>query len=181
MSLAISVDMPRTARPPTEGVIQHVVNRGNYRRVLFPDDSHYQWFVTLLQIARSRFPVRLLAYCLMPNHFHLVLWPLERRALAAYMHWVTTSHVRRHHRVQDEDGLGHLYQDRYRNVAIGTEIQLLVLLKYVESNPVRAGLVSRAENWPWSSLGHYIGNPSCCPIDESPVPRLPNWLDFVNE
>ncbi len=99
--------------------------------------------------AGERTPVRLLAYCLMPNHFHLVLWPREDGDLSDYMMWLLTAHVRRYH--QHYHSSGHVWQGRFRAFAIQDDVHLLTVLRYVERNPVRASLTERAEDWLWSS------------------------------
>ena len=96
--------------------------------------------------------MRLLAYCVMPNHWHLVVWPSAPNAIPAYMHWLTSTHVQQYHRAHGLVGTGHLYQGRYKSVPVQSDRHLLTVLRYVEGNPVRAGLVPRAEGWPWSSV-----------------------------
>lgn len=117
--------------------------------------------------------MRVIAYCLMPNHWHLVLWPDQDDAVSAYIHWLTGAHAcyfnARH-------GLtGHVYQGRFRDVRVRDERHLLTLLSYVEANPIRAGLVERAELWHWSSVG-----PSrLSSLHPGPVPRPENWLELL--
>jgi len=171
--------MPRIKRTTEGGLVQHVMNRANRRADMFRRPADYQAFLELLRTAAVKFPVRLLAYCLMPNHWHLVVWPVETGAVAAYMRWLTGTHVRRYHTVYDLCGTGHLYQGRYTAVLVQSDVHLLVLLRYVEANPLRAGLVSRAEHWPWSSLGaHGQGRDGL--VVEGPVQRPDGWVDLVN-
>jgi len=110
-------------------------------------------------------PMRLLAYCLMPNHFHLVLWPREDGDLSAWMQWLMTAHVRRYHRHYHSSG--HVWQGRFRSFPIRTGKHLLAVVRYVEQNPVRAkGLVTqRVDDWPWSSAGRPIGDEASPRID----------------
>jgi putative transposase len=172
--------MPRVRRITAAGVIQHVMNRGNRRATIFCKPSDYKAFVSLLIDAAVRFPVRLLAFCLMPNHWHLVLVAEAEGAISSYMRWVTGTHVRRYHRIHGLEGTGHLYQGRYTSIPVQSDRHLLTVLRYVESNAHRARLVSRAETWPWSSLGapdEVRGQL----VADSPVPRPPDWLQRVNQ
>jgi len=169
--------MPRTARASRAGFCYHVLNRGNGRRAVFHKDGDYAAFVKLLVQAGERTDMRLLAYCLMPNHFHLVLWPRRDGDLSAYVGWVLTAHVRRYH--QHYHSSGHVWQGRFRAFPIQDDDHLLTVLRYVERNPVRADLVERAQDWLWSSAAPLrAGAPR---LDPGPVPRPLNWLDHVNE
>src|SRR5277367_3551182 len=141
--------MPRAARDSPGGYCYHVMNRGNDRRVVFRKQGDFDAFVKLLAQAGERSDVRLLAFCLMPNHFHLVLWPRRDGDLSDYMMWLTTAHVRRYH--QHYHSSGHVWQGRFRAFPIQKDEHLLTVHRYVERNPVRAGLVGRAEDWRWSS------------------------------
>jgi hypothetical protein len=112
---------------------------------------------------------RITSPCMRPN---------ERRALSAYMHWLTITHVRRLHRRNGTVGEGHIYQERYRTVAVASDIQFLNVCRYVEANPVRAGLVDRADEWPYSSAsGDDCGlRPR---LDPWPIPKPECWADLV--
>src|SRR3954468_2853359 len=145
--------MPRIARVAVGGIIQHVLNRGNGRMKLFHKDADYAAFVNLLADAAERVPgVRLLAYCLMPNHWHLVLWPRQRGELSKYMAWLSNTHVRRWRQHWHSVGQGHVYQGRYKSFLVQDKAYFLALARYVEANPRRAKLVHRAQDWAWSSL-----------------------------
>jgi putative transposase len=170
--------MPRIGRQIVPGCVQHVINRGNRRECIFQYPHDYREFLRLLRDAGQRFNVSLFVYCAMPNHFHLVLRPNERRALSAYMHWLTSTQVRRLHRRNGTVGEGHIYQERYRTVAVASDIQFLNVCRYVEANPVRAGLVDRADEWPYSSAsGDDCGlRPR---LDPWPIPKPECWADLV--
>jgi putative transposase len=169
--------MPRTARASQGGYCYHVLNRGNARRTVFRKEGDFVAFVNLLTEAGERVPMRLLGYCLMPNHFHLVLWPRDDGDLSDYMMWLMTAHVRRYHKHYHSSG--HVWQGRFRAFAIQEDEHLLTVLRYVERNPVRAILVERAVHWLWSSAAPAApGRPS---LDQGPVPRPANWPDLVDE
>jgi putative transposase len=169
--------MPRTARAAQGGYCYHVLNRGNAHRSVFHREGDVAAFLKLMTEAAERTPVRLLAYCLLPNHFHLVLWPREDGDLSDYMMWLMTAHVRRYH--QHYHSSGHVWQGRLRPFPVQEHDHLLTVLRYVERNSVRAGLVARAQDWRWSSAA---ADRTAAPIlDASPVPRPDHWLDWVNQ
>jgi putative transposase len=154
-----------------------VLNRGNARATVFHKDGDYNAFLHLLRQAGERVPVRLVGYCLMPNHFHFVLSPREDGDLSDYMEWLMTAHVRRYHHHYHSSG--HIWQGRFRAFAIQEDDHLLTVLRYVERNPLRANLVARAEDWPCSSVTMPLPQ-NAPPLDPSPVPRPPDWLEHVN-
>src|SRR5208282_2942358 len=170
--------MPRNPRASQGGYCYHVLNRGNGRRTVFHKEGDYAAFVKLLRQAGERTPgVRLISYCLMPNHFHLALWPRSDGELSDYMMWLLTAHVRRYH--QHYHGSGHVWQGRFRSFPIQEDDHLLTVLRYVERNPVRAGLVAAAQAWLWSSAAAPRGDEPI--LDPGPVPRPADWLAHVNE
>ena len=119
--------------------------------------------------------MRMVGYCLMPNHFHLVLWPHEDGDVSRWMHWLLTSHVRRYHRINGTDG--RIWQGRFKDFAIEQDEHLWRVLRYVERNPLRANLVMRAEFWPWSSL---TKRDPATDNDSLPMPLPNDWLEIVN-
>ena len=142
--------MPRTARASVGDVIYHVMNRWNASSQVFHDDEDYAAFIDLLRKAHERLKLGVLAYCVMPNHFHLVLRPHKDGDLGLWMHWLLTSHVRRHHHRHQSSG--HIWQGRFKAFPVQDDVHLFTVLRYVERNPLRAGLVTDASAWPWSSL-----------------------------
>jgi putative transposase len=129
--------------------------------------------------AQERVRIEILAWCLMPNHVHLVLRPNADGDLARWMHWLLTTHVQRH-RVRHKT-TGRIWQGRYKAFPIQADAHLLRVLRYVERNPVRAGLVHGALEWTWSSARerHSPGS-SCAALAPSPVPLPLPWLDWVD-
>ena len=125
------------------------------------------------------FSMRVLSYCLMPNHFHLVLFPLEDGDLSRWMQWLTTCHVRRYHK--HYHSTGHVWQGRFKAFPIQRDQHLLTVLCYVERNPVRAGLVHRAEDWPWSSARANGGERRPEILADWPIDRPDEyWCAYVN-
>ena len=142
--------MPRIPRGQVAGHAYHVLNRGNGGTTVFHKDGDYMAFLDLLATAKSRFAVKVFGVCLMPNHFHLIVQPATEAALSPFMQWWMTSHVRRYH--QHYRSHGHVWQGRFKSFPIQQDGHLLTALRYVLRNPVRAGLVEHAMDWPWSSL-----------------------------
>ena len=171
-----SLRMPRTARAAAGGLCYHAINRGNGRTRVFHNKADYRDFERLLATVGESVPMRLLAYCLMPNHFHLVLWPHNDGDLGRWMQRLLTAHVRRHHRRHGTDG--RIWQGRFKAFPIQADGHLLTVMRYVERNPLRANLVARAEDWRWSSLGGDGASPVA--IDPGPTPRPTDWRDWVN-
>jgi putative transposase len=172
--------MPRTARASVGNVCYHVLNRGNARNEVFHKDGDFQAFLKAMGDAHQAIPMRVLAYCILPNHFHLVLWPHRDGDLSRWMHWLLNAHVRRYH--QHYHSSGHIWQGRFKAFPISEDEHLLTVLRYVERNPLRANLVRRAERWPWSSL-HWWRDGAQLPLygHEGPVPRGKDWIAWVNE
>jgi putative transposase len=171
--------MPRIRRVAPPGLAHHVINRGNNRACIFRKSGDYQAFLSVMTEAQERVPMRILAYALMPNHFHLVLWPESTEAISAYMRWLMNAHIRRYQHHYGTCGHGHIYQGRFKNFPIQRNAHLVRVLRYVEANPLRAGLVERAEEWAWSSLTSGEGHRP--PLAEWPVSRPVNWLEYVNQ
>lgn len=175
--------MGRTRRISLGNLVYHVLNRGNGRARIFHSPADYEALEELLGKAEARFGMRILAYCFMPNHWHLVLWPRQDGDLQVFMHWLTLTHSHRWQAFRETVGTGHLYQARYRSFPVQTDEYLLAALRYVESNALRAGLVSRAEEWRWSSLWLRLRGGECGRVELSswPIPQPENYLDLVND
>lgn len=172
--------MPRTARNAAGGICYHVRKRGNARREIFLKDGDYQAFLKALGHACVQVPMRVLAYCLMPNHFHIVVWPREDGDLSRWLQWLLNAHVRRYHQYYHSSG--HIWQGRSKSFPIESDDHLLTVLRYVERNALRAGLVRLAERWTWSSARWWReGEQAPLYLHRGPVERRPDWLEWVNE
>lgn len=143
--------MPRLARVDVGSEIYHVINRANGRSRIFESDADYQLFEKLLADAKEKTAMRILAYSIMPNHWHLVLYPRNDKDLGSFMHALSNSHTRKVRTQTKTIGYGHLYQGRYKSFLVQNSTHLLTLIKYVERNALRAKLVSSAEKWRWGS------------------------------
>jgi putative transposase len=172
--------MPRRPRSGSGAQIFHVLNRGVRRSRLFDTAAQYARFEQMLIEARTRFPVRLHNFCLMPSHFHLVVWPREVVQLSDFMRCLTGAHARRRHAEMGSLGTGPIYQGRFKSFPVQGGLHFLRVSRYVERNALRARLCERAEDWRWSSLWHYCNNSDLFVPDEWPVPRPSNWLEDLN-
>ena len=146
--------MPRTARASVGGVWYHVLNRGNRREAVFHESGDYDAFVEAIIDARTRLPLDILGYCLMPNHFHLVIRPQSDGDLGRWVQWLLMAHARRYHRHYRTSG--HVWQGRFKAFPIQDDDHLRTVVRYVERNALRAELVARAEDWKWSSLPRWV-------------------------
>ncbi len=170
--------MPRSARASVRGLCYHVLNRGNRRETVFHKPEDYDAFVKAMADACGRLPLDVLDYCVMPNHFHLVIRPLGQGDLGRWVQWLLTAHARRYQRHYGTTG--HVRQGRFKAFPIEDEDHLRTVLRDVERDPSRAELVERAEGWQWSSLAAWREvTPPLWP-GEPPL-RPADWSTRVNE
>jgi len=174
----MSGGMPRRFQILTPSFF-HVINRAAHRDRLFDTPRDYLAFLEVLNRAHQEHPVPLLAYCVMPNHFHLVVGPTITRALSPFMHRLTLTHGKRWHAHRGTRGTGPVYQGRFKALLIGDDGHFLTVCRYVERNPLEAELVRRAEEWPWSSLNPRQRDFGVV-LSPWPVPRPHSWLELVN-
>jgi len=160
--------------------VYHVCNRGSRKGVLFESCEDYESFIGLMQDARRKFKMRIIAYCLLSTHLHFLLYPRNSGDVARFMHWLTSTHAKRFHRRRGTTGTGAVYQSRYFSRGIDEGRKLMTALRYVERNALAAHLVTRAEDWPWGSAWRGDGPPRFV-LDESPLPRPSNWLEILND
>jgi putative transposase len=158
-------------------MVFHVMNRSAKQLPLFESHTEYQRFVDVLVEAEDRHDMRLVEYCLMPNHFHLLLWPERDDDLARYLRWVTGVHGQRWRRDRETQGKGAVYQGRYRWVAVQDDVHLDAVRRYIVQNPVRAGLVRDVSLWPWSSAAEIVlGQRPTLTTMSPPTSQPPNQL-----
>ena len=111
--------MPRRARSIEGGLVYHILNRSNARMTLFEKDEDYAACERVLEEAHEREPLRVLAYCVLPNHWHMVVWPKRRahKQVSEFFRWLTVTHTQRWHAHYHTSGTGHLYQGRFESLA----------------------------------------------------------------
>jgi len=175
--------MPRRARLATGGLVYHVLNRGNARATLFEDEGDYAAFERVLGEALGRTPLELFAWCLMPNHWHMVLRPAKGEDLPQFMRWLSVTHTQRWHAHHHTSGTGHLYQGRYKSFPVQDDLHFLIVCRYVQRNALRAGLVIGPSNGAGRACGpdqlRWDGNPARGPCNaqatgsSSPTNRRP--------
>lgn len=159
-----------------------MLNRRVGRLPLFEKPADYAPFETILAEAHSRTGIRLAAYCLMPNHWHLLLWPRRDGELSEVLRWITVTHTQRWHAHHHTAGTGPVYQGRFKSFPVQTDEHFLTVARYVERNAVRAKLVTRAEDWQWSSVWRRgQGGPKLMSwLSAWPVPQPRDWMAQVN-
>ena len=174
--------MPRPARFCPGGFVYHVLNRGVGRRTLFDKDGDFLAFERVMEETLRTCKMRICGYCLMSNHWHLIVWPESDSDLPTFMQQLTNMHVKRWKEHRREVGLGHLYQGRFKSFPVETDDYFYQVVRYVERNALRANMVARAEDWPWSSLRRGERDDPTAPLLASwPMARLVDWLDIVNQ
>jgi len=171
--------MPRTARAIVGGYCYHVINRGNNHARVFHDSADYAAFLSLIVETQQHLAMPVLALCLMPNHLHLVVRPDGNGDLARWTHRLFTTHVRRHHRKYQTSG--RVWQGRFKAFLIQEDDHLITVMRYVERNALRAGLVARAEDWRWSSLRWRRTQSNGLELAPPPVALPESWVNYVNE
>ncbi len=175
--------MGRPLRAAEGGYVYHVLNRANARLRIFDDADDYEAFERILLEAVERTGTRLLAYCVMPNHWHLVVWPKKDDELSRFVGWLTLTHTQRWHAHRGSTGSGHVYQGRFKSFPVQEDEHFYTLARYVERNALRAGLARRAENWKWCSLYRWRRGTSEDKqlLSAWPVSRRPRWVEYVND
>lgn len=174
--------MPRQRRADVAGDIYHALNRGNGRQTIFRKPEDYEAFLRVCAEGLDRYAVELFSFVLMPNHWHLVLRPGKDGEMGRLLRWVTATHTQRYHAHYHTSGEGHVYQARFKSFPVASDEHFLVVCRYVERNPLRAGLVDRAENWRFGSLWRWNqgAEPPPALLSAWPIPRSPNWVERVN-
>ncbi len=174
--------MPRGNRVCPGGTVFHVLNRGNDGKSLFQSPADYHAFVRVVRETLMVMAMRILAYCLMPNHWHFVVWPEGDDDVSSFMHQLTTTHVRRWHEFRESGGRGHVYQGPFKSFPVQDDDHFYTVCRYVERNAVRAGLVHGAEDWIWGSVWARLHprDDRVIPLCDWPLPRPIDWLERVN-
>ena len=175
--------MGRPKRAAKGGLIYHVLNRANARMMIFDKDEDFEAFERTLIEAVAKFNMRLLSYCLMGNHWHLVVWPRKDEDLSRFTGWLMLTHTQRWHAHQGTTGSGHVYQGRFKSFPVQDDEHFYTVCRYVEGNALRAGLVKSADEWRWGSLHiwkHGTADQKAQLLSEWPLPRKRSWLKHVN-
>jgi putative transposase len=145
--------MGRLPRAIDDGLVYHALNRGNNRGDVFTDEADHLAFLQAIADAKVRYPFRLFGYCLMTNHFHLLLRPEPGQSISRILQSLTVTHTWRYHKRHRSSG--HVWQGRFKSPVIQDDAHLLVVLRYIEANPLRAGMVTDPADYRWSSFPHH--------------------------
>ncbi len=145
--------MGRLPRSIQAGSTYHAVNRGNNRAEVFGDDEDRASFLEALARAKERYPFRLYGYCLMADHFHLLIKPEAGESISRILQSLTVAHTARYHKRYETSG--HVWQGRFKSPVVQEDDHLLVVLRYIEANPIRAGLVRDSGAYRWSSYRYH--------------------------
>ena len=174
--------MPRRLRLAARDLAYHVLNRRVGRLPLFDKSADYAAFEKVLAEAHAQTKIRIAAYCLMPNHWHLLLWPRHDGELSEVLRWITVTHTQRWHAHHHTAGTGPVYQGRFKSFPVQNDEHFLTVARYVERNALRAKLVTRAEDWQWSSIWRWAQNDNTLTtwLSDWPVERPRDWLARVN-
>ena len=175
--------MPRQSRHIRPGLFYHVLNRSAGRTALFRKAADFAAFLRIVGEAQERFPLRLVDWCVMSNHWHFVVLPRTKRDTTDFFRWLTHTHAMRWRVAHQTVGYGHLYQGRFKAFACEEGNALRTVRRYVQRNALTAGLVKRAEDWPYSSLhARLTGPPELAALLTPEAPRLMRgWTAFVND
>jgi len=163
--------MGRPLRPNDDGLTFHAFSRGNNREAVFHDEGDFRAFIDAIGQAQLRYPFQLYGYCLMTNHFHLLLRPEPGVAIGRVMQSLLVTHTWRYHK--RHRSLGHVWQGRFKSPPVQDDGHLWTVLRYIEANPLRVGMVADPVDYPWSSYpNHATGRPN--PL----LSELPGWSDL---
>lgn len=173
--------MGRATRIDVGDEVYHVINRANARLPLFFKEKDYRLIETILAEGIEKCDMRLLAYVIMPNHWHLVLHPKNDGDLQKFMQWMTLTHTQRWHAAHQSTGTGHLYQGRYKSFLIEKDRHLNTVIRYVERTPLRAKLVKRIKYWKFGSLYQRSLHKPTVPLASWPTDMPRNYEAFVQE
>ena len=174
--------MSRCLRDAPGRIIYHVLNRAVGRSVLFKKDADFEAFENVVEQTHARTGIRILSYCVMPNHWHLLLWPREDGELSEVMRWLTVTHTQRWHVQHGTSGTGPVYQGRFKSFPVQSDEHFLAVARYVEQNALQADLVERAQDWRWGSLWRRTSRrtEAVALLSNWPVPRPADWIRRVN-
>lgn len=174
--------MPRIARVAPGDVVYHVLNRANGRLRLFKKDEDFLAFFRCLRLALDKHPIRILGWCVMSNHWHLVVWPERDGELSRFFGYLSLLHATRWQVAHNAVGTGHVYQGRFKSFMIQKDAHLAWVLRYVERNALRKNLVKRAEDWRWGSLHAWREKSEFREmISDWPIKRPRDWAGWVND
>lgn len=176
--------MGRSKRITKGGYLYHVINRSNGRLRIFRKPGDFMAFEKIIAEGLPRYDMRLCGYCIMGNHWHLLLWPTYDGDLSEFMQWLGVTHTNRWHAAHNTTGMGHVYQGRFKSFPLKGDQHYLSVLRYIEANPFRAKLAAKPQDWTYSSLAKRMGfAKNDIKLTTGPTRLSRNWpekvLDFA--
>ena len=171
--------MSRPLRIHLPDLIYHVVNRGNNRQVVFAQDIDYEHYLKILKRYKEKFQFKIFAYCLMTNHIHLLLKTSEAETISNIMKAVTIAHTRYYHHKYTASG--HVWQGRFKSPIVSDDEYLLTLMRYIEQNPVRAGIAASPEEYIFSSCRANLSIEKDSIVDKEDNPVLLGMGSSIEE
>lgn len=173
--------MPRAKRICPPGHVFHVLNRAVARLTIFEKPEDYDAFLRVVEEVSAEVPLPILAVAVMPNHWHFVVRPSEDGQVSRFFRLLSVTHTMRWHAHYRTSGTGHLYQGRFKSFPVQDDEHLLTVLRYVERNALRAGLVDRAEDWAWGSACLRGKGERSWLAAPPNLPLPPQWIEWVNQ
>lgn len=175
--------MPRTKRADEAGAIYHMLNRANRRATIFHKEADFEAFEQILTEALERVKLKLFAYCILPNHWHLVVSPEVDGEMGRFGQWLGLTHTQRYNAHYGTTGEGHLYQGRYKSFPVQSDEHFLSLCRYVERNAYTAELCDAPDQWRFGSLYRWAHGSAAekSILSPWPIPRRPNWIKWVTQ
>ena len=171
--------MARRRRGVRPGAFYHVCNRATEKRVLFQTPADFDLWVKTLRQGLEKYPLKIYAFCVMPNHWHLLVSSPSAKLFYKAMQWLGATHAIRWRKRAETVGKGAVYQSRYRCHGVKPNQIFWVVARYIERNPVRAGLADSPRRWEWSSAGQNNGH--SIPLADWPLAKPENWDDFLDQ
>lgn len=173
--------MGRPVRADEARGIYHMLNRGNRRERIFHKQEDFEAFERIMAEALERSRIKLFAYCLLPNHWHMVVSPEVDGEMGRFGQWLGLTHTQRYHAHYHTTGEGHLYQGRFKSFPVQDDHHFHAVCRYVERNAYTAELCDCPDAWRFGSLWRWAHGTA---KDKSllatwPLPRRPKWIDFV--
>lgn len=173
--------MGRAKRADAAGAIYHMLNRANRRVKIFEKLADYEAFERILVDAVAKYKIKLFSFCILPNHWHMVVSPQVNGEMSRFAQWLTLTHTQRYHAHHHSAGEGHLYQGRFKSFPVQDDDHFLTVNRYVERNAFSANLCSSPELWRFGSLWRWkhgsVAEKSL--LAPWPIPRRSGWIDWV--
>ncbi len=175
--------MGRAKRADEAGAIYHMLNRANRRATVFHKDADYEAFERIIAEALDRVQLKLFSFCLMPNHWHLVVSPAVDGEMSRFGQWLGLTHTQRYNAHYHTTGEGHLYQGRYKSFPVQSDEHFLSVCRYVERNAYSAELCDAPDAWRYGSLWRWRHGTARekSMLSPWPIARRSGWVECVRE